>query len=95
MGWASKVEFPAGPNNFSHIHSIQTDSGAHLASYTMSTVGLSSVVKRPGCETGHSPPSSAEVENPSAVPPLPQTFSWRYASSIIHRDNFTFYVYQV
>jgi hypothetical protein len=36
-------------------------------------------VKRPECEADHSPPSSAEVENGGATPPLPHTFSWRSA----------------
>jgi hypothetical protein len=52
-------------------------------------VGLSAVVKRPGLETDHSPPPSAEVKN-----------VWNYASTppyvfmkwclVKHRDNFTF-----
>jgi hypothetical protein len=33
--------------------------------------GLSLGVKRPGHETDHSPPSSAEVKNGGAIPPLP------------------------
>jgi hypothetical protein len=44
------------------------------------------VVKRQECEADHSPPSSAEVKNGGALPPLPHKS---------HRDNvtFTFYVY--
>jgi hypothetical protein len=33
-------------------------------------------VKRQGCETGHSPLSSAEVKNHRAIPPLRHTSSW-------------------
>jgi hypothetical protein len=33
-------------------------------------------VKWLGCEADHSPPSSAEVKNGGAVPPLPSTSSW-------------------
>jgi hypothetical protein len=35
------------------------------------------VIKRQGCEADHSPPSSAEVKNGGAIPPLPDTFLWR------------------
>jgi hypothetical protein len=31
----------------------------------------------PGYEADHSPPSSAEVKNIGAIPPLPHTSSWR------------------
>jgi hypothetical protein len=41
---------------------------------------LSLRVKRPGCEADHSPPSSAKVkECVGAIPPLPNTPSWRGA----------------
>jgi hypothetical protein len=33
-------------------------------------------VKRPGRETDHSPPSTAEVKNDGAIPPLSHTSSW-------------------
>jgi hypothetical protein len=49
--------------NFSVHHRVQTGSGAHLASYPMNTRGSFPGVKRPGRETDHSPPSSAEVKN--------------------------------
>jgi hypothetical protein len=35
----SRVRFPAGTGNFSIHHRIQTDSGAHPASYPMGTRG--------------------------------------------------------
>jgi hypothetical protein len=38
---------------------------------------LSPGVKRPGREADHSPPSSAEVKNGTAIPPLPYTSLWR------------------
>jgi hypothetical protein len=38
---------------------------------------LSPRVKRPGNEADHSPPSSAEVKNVGAIPPLPHTSLWR------------------
>jgi hypothetical protein len=37
---------------------------------------LSPRVKRPGHEADHLPPTTAEVGNGGAVPPLPHTFSW-------------------
>jgi hypothetical protein len=44
-------------------HHVQPSSGAHPDSYPMGTGALSLEVKRPGRETNHSPPSSAEVKN--------------------------------
>jgi hypothetical protein len=58
----SKVRFPAGAGNFSFHHRVQNGSGAHPASYPMGTRGSSLVIKRPGREADHSPPSSAEVK---------------------------------
>jgi hypothetical protein len=65
-----------GPVDFSLPHSLHTDSGAHPSSYAGA---LFPGVKRPGREADHSPPSSAEVKNGGAVPPLPYTSSWRGA----------------
>jgi hypothetical protein len=48
---------------------------------------------RPGRETDHSPPISAEVENSGPIPPLPHASSWHGALSVKHRDNFTLYVF--
>jgi hypothetical protein len=39
----------------------------------------------------HSSPSSAEVKNGGAIPPLPHMFSWYKALLIKHRGNITFY----
>jgi hypothetical protein len=38
---------------------------------------LSPGVKRSGCETDHSPPSSSEVKNVGAIPPLSHASSRR------------------
>jgi hypothetical protein len=57
-------------------HSVQTGSGAHPASYSVSTVGSFLGVKRPGREADHSPPSSAEIKNGGATTPLPNMCSW-------------------
>jgi hypothetical protein len=56
------VRFAEGAGNFSLRHQVHTGSGAHPASYSMSIVGYFLGVKRPGRETEHSPPSSAEVK---------------------------------
>jgi hypothetical protein len=37
-GWTARVRFPA-MQDFSLLHSVQTDSGAHPASYPMHTGG--------------------------------------------------------
>jgi hypothetical protein len=59
------------------LHSIQTGSGAHPASYPMGTGGdfLGGVKAVRVFETEHSPPSSVEVKNGGAIPLLPHMFS--------------------
>jgi hypothetical protein len=66
--------------------SFQTDSVAHPASYPMGTRG-----SIPGGEADLSP-SSAEVKNSGAIPPLYHTSSWRGAQLFNHIDNVTFLV---
>jgi hypothetical protein len=56
-----RVRFPAGAGNFFH-HRVQNGSGAHPATYQWVPGTLSLGIKRPGLETDHSPPSSAEVK---------------------------------
>jgi hypothetical protein len=71
------VLVPVG--DFSLLLVVQTDSGAHPASYPMGTGGSFPGVKRPGREAGRSPPTSAEVKNTLSIPALPHTPSWRSA----------------
>jgi hypothetical protein len=53
------------------------------------------VVKWQGREDNHLPPTSGEVKNGGAIPPLPHVSSLRSASLITHRDNFIFiFTYQ-
>jgi hypothetical protein len=40
------------------------------------------------CDADHSSPSSAEVKNNGAMPPLPHTASWRGVQLIKYKDNF-------
>jgi hypothetical protein len=54
---------PGRGKTFFPVQMVQTDSGAHSASYAMCTGVLSSGVKRAGRAHGHSLSSSAEVEN--------------------------------
>jgi hypothetical protein len=61
------------------LHSTQTGSEAHPASYPVDTGGDSPGVKRPGRETDHLSPSSAEVKNGGAIPLLPHMASWHSA----------------
>jgi hypothetical protein len=56
----SRVWFLAGAENFCLHHRVQNGSGAHLASYPMSTRGSFLVGKAAGAWSW--PPSSAEVE---------------------------------
>jgi hypothetical protein len=61
---AIEVLSPTGAEDFSSSPCIQTGSGAHPASYPMGTWGPFPGGKaRPGRDTDHSPPSSAEVKH--------------------------------
>jgi hypothetical protein len=71
-GWWG-VRIPIGAGNFSPHHRVPIGSGAHHASYATGNRGFSLGVKRPGCETDHSSPSSAEVKNEwsyTSTPPV-------------------------
>jgi hypothetical protein len=58
------VRSPAGAKDFSSIFCVQTGSGAHPVSCPMGTGGpIPRGKARPGRDTDHSSPSSAEVEN--------------------------------
>jgi hypothetical protein len=57
----------------------------------MGTGGFSSGVMRPGRETDHSPPTSAEVKKTWIYTSAPPYAFMSYAYLVEHRDNFTFY----
>jgi hypothetical protein len=57
------------------LHSVQTGSGAHPASFSTGIEIISQGVKRPGREADHSPPTSAEIKNGGAIPLLPHVSS--------------------
>jgi hypothetical protein len=75
--WKAGVQFPAGATDVYLLHSVQTGSGVHPASYPVGTGGVSSELERPGREADHSLQSNAEVKNGGAKPPLPHMSSWR------------------
>jgi hypothetical protein len=56
--------------DFSLLLNVQTGSGAHPTTYPMGNRG-----SFPGGKADHSPPSSAEVKNGGAIPPLPHVSS--------------------
>jgi hypothetical protein len=70
--------FPA-LQNFTLLHSVQTESGAHPASYPIAIDVLSSGVKRPGREADHSPPLTTKGKNGGDITPLLHTSSWHSA----------------
>jgi hypothetical protein len=63
VGWTTGVLLPAGTRDFSLLHSVETGSGAHPASYPMSNGVLPPGVKRRGYEADlHPVPRSGIVE---------------------------------
>jgi hypothetical protein len=68
-----------GVADLSHLHCVETDSGAHP--HTLPPIqwvrgSVSSGIKRPGCEADHPPQSIVEVKNGGALLRLPHTSSW-------------------
>jgi hypothetical protein len=84
MGRMAGVRFPAEATDCSLLHSIQTGSRAHPASYPMGVGNFSPGVKRPDRDTNHSPPSSAEVKNGGTIPPLPPMSHGLVLNSLIN-----------
>jgi hypothetical protein len=80
MGCTDRVRFLAGARDFSLLHSVQDSTEAHPASYPVDNGVLfpedkvashfSWRVKWLQREADHSFPSSAEVKNCGAIPPL-------------------------
>jgi hypothetical protein len=61
LGLGERVSIPGTGVDFL-LHRVQTGSGAHPTSYSMSNRVSSFGVKRPGREADHSPPSGASVK---------------------------------
>jgi hypothetical protein len=87
----SRVRFPAEAGKFSHHHRVQNGSGSHPASIQWVPGALSLRVKRPGRESDHSPPSSAEVNKAWSYTSTPQYVFMAWCL-VKHRDNFTLFV---
>jgi hypothetical protein len=64
-GRMTGVRFPTGAGDFSLLHTVQTGSGAHPASYP----ALLQRVKQPGGEADRSHPSTSKVKNDGAITP--------------------------
>jgi hypothetical protein len=78
-GGTALVRFLPGARDFSALHKVLTGCGARTASYPMGTGTAILGGKAQGREADHSPPSSAEVKNCGAIPPLPHVSSWHSA----------------
>jgi hypothetical protein len=60
--WEVGIRVLKKSKEFSLLHIVETGSGAHSASYSMSTESSFSGVKRQGREADHSTTTSAEVK---------------------------------
>jgi hypothetical protein len=67
------VRIASGVRDFSLLHSVSTDFGAHQASYSMDICGSPEGIKRPKGEADHSTLSSVELKNGGAILPLLHT----------------------
>jgi hypothetical protein len=70
-GWQAGVLILAAVGFFSS----QLGCGAHPASYPIGTERFPRRVEWPGREAEYSHPSSVEVKNGGAIPPLPRVFT--------------------
>jgi hypothetical protein len=75
QGGRNGVRIPAGPRHYFLLHNIQPGSGPTEPPVKWVPGFFPSMLKRPGREVDHSPPSSAEVKN-----------EWSYVSHICLRD---------
>jgi hypothetical protein len=69
------VQIPAGARS-SLLHNVRPAPGLTQPPSQWLQGALSLGVKRVKSEADHSPPSSAEVKNGGAIPPLPRMSSW-------------------
>jgi hypothetical protein len=92
-GWTARFRFPVGARLFS---SPQSPNQAQSAPLQWAPGSPFLAVKRPRREADHSPPSSAEVKNGGAIPPLPHLPSWHIYGSTALVDLghfFSFLIY--
>ena len=76
-GGPAGVRIPVRVRGYSLLQNVQTGSGGQPVSYSMGAGVLFPGVKRPECESNHSPSSSAGVNSESNTPLLSQTPSLR------------------
>jgi hypothetical protein len=74
-GWTAGVRFPAGADFLFSVASLPA-LGPTQPLIQWVPREISTRVKRWGREADHSTPSSAEVKNVGAIPPLPHMSSW-------------------
>jgi hypothetical protein len=77
-------------HDFSLLHSAQTGSAAHLTSYPKCGGCDPPGVWWSGREADHSPPSSDEVKNDGATPPLPLSLHDTVLNELSTGTTFTF-----
>jgi hypothetical protein len=77
--WTAGGRYPAEEREFPLLYSTASRPalGPSQSRIQWLPGALSSGVKRQGREADHSPPSSAEVKNGRAIPPLSHMSSWR------------------
>jgi hypothetical protein len=88
-GVGGRGSIPCRERDFHPLDSVHTGSGAYPASYPVSTAASFPGLERPECEAEHSP-SSVEVKNGGAIPPLPHTAALCCVRLIKNRAKFTF-----
>jgi hypothetical protein len=74
MDWKAEVRFPPG-TGILLLSTLPRRLWAHPTSYPLLPGVLSPRTKRPGRDTEHSLPTSGQVTNDGAIPPLPDTSS--------------------
>jgi hypothetical protein len=75
MGWTARVRFPTA-QHFLFSTASKPVLGPTQCPIEWVPGPLSPGLKRQGREADHSPPSSDEVKNGGAIPPLPHMSSW-------------------
>jgi hypothetical protein len=83
MGWMAGVQFLV-MQDFSLLHSVQTDYGAHPASYPIGPGGSFPRSNVARARADHPPPSSAKVKNGGAITPLSHMPSW-HGACLLHQ----------
>jgi hypothetical protein len=89
-GWTAEFDFQQGKDLFLYTTKFRPALGPTQPPIQYLPGVVSAGIKVPEDKANHSPPSSIEVKNCKAIPPLPHTPSCCGAQLIKHRDNSTF-----